>query len=551
MKISNVYVPSEGDPSKAKLWIIGEAPGNDETYKLRPFVGKSGQLLDDALANLGVDRKDVFITNLCHYQPEKNNFELLRGSAELSAGLTELIELLRNHNPNCLLLFGNQPLELLTQRKGITKWRGSTLSVSLGNKVIKAIPSYHPAYILRVANDWPVFLCDVEKAIKESKSPEVTTSDYTIHIEPDAGTFVNACNNATLLGVDIETVKKTTKILCIGFAVSPNEAYVIPLFNNKLEDVLAVTEVLQNNIPKVFHNGIFDVCVLRLNEYEVNNYAYDTIIGANLLAPELEKSLAFLTSIYTNQPYYKEEGRANLPSDTKGWSAKRDKKELYIYNAKDCCVTYQICVAQLKELAEQNLLDFYLNYQMPLQREMVELSLRGMYIDEERRNLLKNAVEKKRDEVQNVLNFLAYKLSNEKVKSLNVGSTKVFPEFLYDTLGLPARYSKPKPGKAKTLTADEDAIVASIAWCKGKIEDSKLDATKMHYIGRLKLLELTLKIREYNKQLSSYLKVVTNSGRVKSTFKVHGTETGRLSAAKFVDDSGLNLQTIPRDKVEV
>jgi uracil-DNA glycosylase family 4 len=546
-KISSIYVPSEGDPSR-KLWLIGEAPGAEETRMLQPFVGASGKLLDSALDQLGISRHDVFITNLCHYQPEKNDFSLLRDSDELKSGLAELLELLAKHRPNAVILFGNQPLEFLTQHKGITKWRGSTLSIDFAEYKIKAIPSYHPAYILRVATEWPVFLCDLSKALEESKDATIKELAYTIHIEPDVGNFLEAIHNASLLGVDIETVKHSTKILCVGFAISETEAYVIPLFDNKLQYVEAVREALLSTVPKVFHNGIFDTSILRLNGYETINYAFDTIIAANLLAPELEKSLAFLTSLYTAQPYYKEEGRSNLPSDTKGWSAKRNKNDLYIYNAKDCCVTYQIHLAQIKELEAEGLVSFYLDYQMQLQQSLVELSLTGMLLDEDRRDLMYTAVKAKRDELQHVLNILAFKLSNGKEKNLNVKSTKALPVFLYETLELPKKF---KRGTKDTYTADEDAIVSNMSYCKAKQQEVKKDDTKMYYYGRLKFLELLLKIREYDKQISSYLKVIPHDGRVKSTFKAHGAETGRLSAAKFVDDSGVNLQTIPREKIEV
>jgi len=163
-----------------------------------------------------------------------------------------------------------------------------------------------------------------------------------------------------------------------------------------------------------------------------------------------------------------------------------------------------------------------------------------MHVDENRLQVLRISVERDRERYQIFLNTLAGG------REVNVRSTKELPEFLYNTLNLP-----PKKNRTGGVTADQDAIIDNIAYVKGHIEGLKTDRAKDEWKKKLGILQLILKLREKDKLLSSYLKVTLSDGKIRSMYRVDGTESGRLSAKKFVDDSGLNIQTIPRSKVEV
>ena len=67
-----IFVPPEG-PRHAKIAIVGEAPGMEETNLRRPFAGASGHLLDELLAEAGLDRKACFVTNVFKFRPESND----------------------------------------------------------------------------------------------------------------------------------------------------------------------------------------------------------------------------------------------------------------------------------------------------------------------------------------------------------------------------------------------------------------------------------------------------------------------------------------------
>ena len=101
----------------------------------------------------------------------------------------------------------------------------------------------------------------------------------------------------------------------------------------------------------------------------------------------------------------------------------------------------------------------------------------------------------------------------------------------------------------KTFT-DEDAIVSLLATVEKRIQDLKTEAAKQPWQIKLASLKLILRIRGYDKLLSSYIKInISHDGRARSWYKFWGTETGRWSASSWYDKTGLNGQTIPRESV--
>lgn len=552
--IGDVYVPSEGDPN-CKLWLIGEAPGWNEEQELRPFVGDSGKILENVLSRAGVSRSEVFITNLCHYRPAGNRFEILLGSLRLQEGLKEISDLLVDYQPNVIAALGNYPLFYLTGQSGITKYRGSILAVAGGYvstvREQKVIPTYHPAYIARPQGrgKYPIFGVDVQRIVDDSHFPELNLPEYNIIIDPpELDYWEQEILKLDYVTCDIENVKqRPDRILCVGFGLSDSTAVVVP-WRDDLRTRTFIENVLGGRVRKVFQYGTHDVTCFRLNGIEVENYTDDTIVQAQVLQPELPRDLAYLASVETRQQPYKKEGRANIPGDIKGWSEKTDKQNLYIYNGKDCCVTNKIFGAQDKQLKENGQFAYY-TYRMELQLACLDIGDSGLLVDTDRRDLIGNHIKRERA----IFTLLFYKLSASKT---NVGSNKQMCELLYKQMKLPERKKTTvdsKTGdKKQVLTADENAIVSLIGFCKGKVDDSKRESTKTEWIHKLESLNLVLKIREYDKLISSYIDVpLFSDGCARSCYKVAGTETGRLSNVKYVDDSGFNVQTAPRFSLRI
>ena len=133
---------------RAKIMIVGEAPGGDEDRQGKPFVGRAGQLLDQMLASIGLSRdENVYITNVVPWRPPGNRTPSLDEIALCKPFITRHIELIQ---PDILLLFGNiSNKTLLGTATGITKLRGQWQAYENGGLTIKALPLLHPAYILR------------------------------------------------------------------------------------------------------------------------------------------------------------------------------------------------------------------------------------------------------------------------------------------------------------------------------------------------------------------------------------------------------------------
>lgn len=140
--LSDNLVFGEGDPD-ANLMIVGEAPGEDEDAQGRPFVGRSGQLLDRILDSVGLHRDDIYVTNIVKYRPPGNRNPTQAESAASEPLLLEQIKLIR---PQVIATLGNVPTQyFLGTKEGITKTHGTWYEWH----GLKVFPLYHPAYLLR------------------------------------------------------------------------------------------------------------------------------------------------------------------------------------------------------------------------------------------------------------------------------------------------------------------------------------------------------------------------------------------------------------------
>ncbi|WP_291425238.1 uracil-DNA glycosylase [Deinococcus sp.] len=141
-------VVSDG-PAQARLVIIGEGPGGEEDRIGRPFVGPAGQLLDRILASAGIERNDVYLTNVVKCRPPGNRDPLpLETVTCTDLWLREQLKLLR---PSIILSLGNTPTRhLLQTRRGITDLRGQWVAYSLpSGEAAWLMPMLHPAFLLR------------------------------------------------------------------------------------------------------------------------------------------------------------------------------------------------------------------------------------------------------------------------------------------------------------------------------------------------------------------------------------------------------------------
>jgi uracil-DNA glycosylase family 4 len=132
---------------KARLMLIGEAPGRDEDLSGVPFVGPAGQLLDKMLAAIGLSDKDVHITNSVYWRPPGNRTPSPQETQACRPFLDRQIELVA---PEIILLLGGAAANtVLGVPGGIMRLRGSWKQIDSAGRVIRVMPTLHPAYLLR------------------------------------------------------------------------------------------------------------------------------------------------------------------------------------------------------------------------------------------------------------------------------------------------------------------------------------------------------------------------------------------------------------------
>lgn len=137
---------ADGNP-QARLMLVGEAPGRDEDIEGRPFVGRSGKLLDLMLAAIGFDRSKVYIANVIPWRPPGNRTPTPQETQICLPFIKRQIELV---NPDVLVTLGNPSTQaLLETREGIMRTRGRWVDYHTGTRSIRALPTLHPAYLLR------------------------------------------------------------------------------------------------------------------------------------------------------------------------------------------------------------------------------------------------------------------------------------------------------------------------------------------------------------------------------------------------------------------
>ena len=293
---------------------------------------------------------------------------------------------------------------------------------------------------------------------------------------------------------------------CISLAFHPAEAISVPLFTHlyglKYTDMqvpeladcwLQIAKILYDSKwKKSGHNFKYDEDKIKHLGFILNCLSFDTQLASHSICPELPQSLAFNTSIWTREPFYKEEG-----SD---FNPKKDKVDrLLLYNAKDSAVTNEVRRAQIKEIARLHLEEFFYDFVMQLHPLYTEMEAVGMRVDEPaREELIRKYVKRQVEKEYELYKILGYEL--------NVASPKQVDLCLYTDLKFPKRKG-----------TGEDIIVS-------------LMGNHAKTPKKLRTCELIIEIRKIRKTIGTYLLAKPDyDGRMRTSIFITGTETGRTS----------------------
>ena len=543
-------------PHDAKIMIVGMAPAKWEMIKGKPFVGPSGEMLNRGLAINGINRNQCFITNILEWQIPFGAFifdnKRTWGTwSEVQMEIDRLEREVREVKPNVIFALGNDPLQVLTGKRGIVNYRGSILQCQWNG--CKVVPSLHPSGVMQGMWKYEklLYYVDTPRMKEESLSPLLELPTRHAIVNPTLTQtleYLQLCNMQEWIAFDIETIwwseKKMGFISHISFAFSESEAISIPFichggqpYWGEVEESLVWTSVatlLENrNVKKIGQNVSFDTFYLWTFGVFPYPVVIDTMLLHHCLYPDfggteditfegIKKkkslinpghSLRLLTSLYTRSPYYKSDGRV--------YDLQQGDEKFQRYNAMDSMVTFECAMKMMAEAKADGLWDFFQQHYMAHFYHALRMEWDGIAIDIAKRNMARQATLETIKELQKRINdTLGYEL--------NVASPKQLADLLYKKRG----YQVKKKHGTQRVTADKNVL----QYFAIKRNDP--------------VLTDILTLKKCLDEISDVYDVpLTPDGRMQTHYKIGGATGARWSSTKSITGSGTNFQNVRRDGV--
>jgi len=382
--------------------LIGDAPGEVEEDRGRPFTGPTARLLNLALGRLNVQRASLWLTYVVACRPPQSDILTDEGQEAVAccaAGLKAELLAMRRSGIRVLVPMGQSAMDALGVEGNIATSRGSVFNVD----GFFVIPTYDLGFLLNgggtrrggdSVNFIAAFQSDLQKALAVAKDGWIPLKEK-FNIQPtlaDVEQFVDRCIvDRCMVAVDLETTgldaRRGAKVVVIGLACSETEALVVPLLTTNGEPywspikMIAVKGHLERLFAAgrlLFQNCFFDVPFLMNLGWaiSIDNVLHDTMVVHSLVSPETPHNLGFIVSIYGQTPEWKEDFKnRSVPI------LQMDQLAMRTYNARDCVVLHQVIQPMLDQLKDYNLLDFYLTETRPLMRPFMQMTLEGVGFD--------------------------------------------------------------------------------------------------------------------------------------------------------------------------
>lgn len=426
--------------------------------------------------------------------------------------------------PKWVLTLGNEALLATTKNSGIQKYRGRLVEMN-GSHIFSTIS---PAAVLRRPGEARAFEADLKFFARSVQGKAVKLKPPKARMclsDDDLDELIVALLHSQVSSYDVETTisvrseyDDAAAIISIAFTLADAEGNVtvwaVPLyhpespFEDNWREVLKILAVAIITPPKqVAHNGKFDARWLRRFDVPAT-CTFDTMLAAHVLEENRAKGLKPLART--------ELGVANWAVDTRSLLEMPIKKVLR-YNALDTFYTYHLYLLLRQQLIDQpRLLRIFVKLLMPALDSLIEAERRGVWIDQVRLRQNTEQIEQALREVEEkILEFVPDNPPHD--PNFNP-VTKFMAWWLWEYLKLPIVKRSKKSGKP---SFDEEAMLL----LKGEHE----------------VVELLIERSGYSKMLTSFLRpyaeVIDSQGRIHTSFKLHGTVTGRLSSGKEDGDA--------------
>lgn len=524
-----------------RVFLVGDYAQGEDVSSNYALQGYKASMLQKFCKTAGVQWNDLYRTLLIkgpvpHVENLKRKTKGKEKKTEVEYGkvlnslLTPefapvLLDEIRTLKPNLLVPLGETSFQFLTGLEGIRKFRGSILRLNplLGiDKYTKVLPTLGPyPYLFSEPKQEFITQVDFSKIPKWQDEKEVPDDTYRIWIARSSTALRNYLERAYLICIsktveeggygvfDIESFMNIPT--CMSICMDGFESVCIPFLDTNIEmdqRVLMIDLVakwLNSPLPKVNQNVKYDWKTQERWRFKVSNIVGDTMLAASTLYCEFPKNLGFLTSIYTDLPYFKDEGRQYDPS-------KHKKEQFYLYNAKDSLSTHQIYSQQLAETKQlgTNFVYESLVKLIPIYRRMED---RGMRVDEQQRDKLYA----KYSSLFRVHCNMLRRLTN--LEELNPLSSVQIQKLVFEELG----YNRKQRG---VKGADEESL--NMLMCFGQPEKCTIETGKQ-------ILQEIIFCRKIHKVIEILELDIYPDGRYRCEFNLAGTETGRTSAGQTTD----------------
>jgi DNA polymerase-1 len=444
----------------------------------------------------------------------------------------------RLKDANMVVLLGDVPFELLSDQHDLRVRRGSVYQNPYFG--VPIMGTHAPVGVLNENYLFRYFIqSDLEKA-RDTMLGKRKALKRNMKLNPTLAETIawfDRFKDVKIFGADIEGTA-TREVSCIGFAASPTEGICVPVLQYSEQDEINfwkfISERLLENpdITLVWQNGSFDLSVLlQKNGILPMHQMEDTLIASSILWPDFPKSLAFLCSIHTDEPYYKDEG--------KNWRVVGDWNVYWAYNIKDACTTLEIWQVLEPLLREQGYWELY-RRTIDIHEPLLFMQYRGMNTSKSGIEETKIEIQKKIDSIQIKLDAYIEKRGEEKGFSLekvvtdkysktegylNVNSPAKMCAYFYDTLKIPSYKNDGKPT------------------CNDKALQRLAKGTE----NRPPLIEASIaqELITLKKFRGTYLMMdLDDDNRFRAAYNPRGTKTGRFSSQKTWFETGTNMQNL-------
>lgn len=532
----SVDVLSDG-PLNAEIAFVGEGPGESEVRHRpypKPFVGGSGKLLWEHAKKHGYERENIYCTNVVKRQISlsRKTGDKHHVNADEFDKWKDMLqwELAQLPNVKIIVALGNFALQALTENAGITKWRGSVLNIVLPNgKMGHVVVTFNPAYVMgdREPRFEPFFVMDLMKIVQVQKD---------VFREHEINKIINPTYKESMayirdlektdrpIALDTEAINQ--EVACIGLSNNPHEAICIALrgvskniFTRSQEvDIILAIQKLSERRRMIAQNAQFDSYFMWLGLGMEIDFWFDLLLGHHTLYPQLPHGLAFITTQYTNHPFYKD--------DADEWYEGGDIDAFWTYNCCDSALTYAAFEKVYSELKKRKLDKFFFDHVMRAQPRLVRATVHGVKVDLSVKQKILDAVNIDVDTQREKVYGIIAELTDDPDYRPNLNSAPQMKELYFNRLRLIGRGQSTDDNNRKEMMKN----------------------SRTSPLAKQLIFEID-KYKEDDKFRSTYAEAkVSADGRFRCEYKQFGVSKapGRLSSSRLlVSKEGGNMQNQP------